>query len=211
MMIPLSTSSFSHHNIFLHENGDIYAWGNNFYGQCGLSLIINRPTKILHQLQSIHIKSIVLGEHHSLILQKNGELFGFGRNNFGQLSQLIKKCTYTYTRLATNVKRVWTSSAYTFIEDKNKKIFYSGYLTEERRSDKFMEFQIDNINNIFCGGEHLFFLKKNGEVWAMGDNTSGQCGLDLKQRKINEPRLILVDKSIFSISAGDVNGKTILK
>ena len=41
-----------------------------------------------------------------------------------------------------------------------------------------------NIKQIFCFQNHSLILKKNGEVYAMGNNEYGQLGLG--DKKINQ-------------------------
>ena len=36
--------------------------------------------------------------------------------------------------------------------------------------------ELKNIEQIVSGTDHFLALDKNGEIWAMGDDTFGQCG-----------------------------------
>ena len=61
--------------------------GENRYGQLGLGT--NEPkfvAKATVLMNDPEVKSIALGYSHSLILRKNGELFGMGNNLSKQLS-----------------------------------------------------------------------------------------------------------------------------
>ena len=46
--------------------------------------------------------------------------------------------------------------------------------------------ELKNIEQIVSGSDHFLALDKNGEVWAMGDDTFGQCG----QEAGNRPEVI---------------------
>ena len=84
-----------YHSLFQNNKGEIFSCGNNEYGQCGLghfndpqivpSLIPNAPSNIIE---------FVCGGNHSLFLDSegnvysvgfNGNLWSFGKNDFGQL------------------------------------------------------------------------------------------------------------------------------
>lgn len=65
------------------ENGEVYAWGYNNYGQIG-----NKGTgsKTLPYKTSLtNIKEVVGGECFTLALSNDGTVFGTGRNSEGQL------------------------------------------------------------------------------------------------------------------------------
>lgn len=69
-----------------HDN-QVYAWGLNQYGQCALTnskgeledeSLITKPT-VIPQLSELGITQIVGGEHHTLALDNNGQVWGWGR------------------------------------------------------------------------------------------------------------------------------------
>lgn len=79
-------SSGENHSFALDHNGDLFAWGLNQFGQCGVSkdvedgALVTVPTKVLlpENLDS-KVKMVAAGEHHSLVLLENGDLYCFGR------------------------------------------------------------------------------------------------------------------------------------
>ncbi|QYR21929.1 hypothetical protein KZ483_02505 [Paenibacillus sp. sptzw28] len=73
------------HSLALTENGTVYAWGDNTYGQVGIDSakgIVSGPQKI-EGLPSI-IK-ISAGFRHSMALDSNGNVWVWGNNIAGQL------------------------------------------------------------------------------------------------------------------------------
>lgn len=85
----------AYHSVALSLDGELYAWGLNNYGQCGVLTsknnekaphIVENPT-IINQLQggADGIKSMVGGEHHSIVLMANGDVYAFGRADSSQL------------------------------------------------------------------------------------------------------------------------------
>jgi E3 ubiquitin-protein ligase HERC4 len=73
------------HSIVLYSSGNAYGWGDNSRGQLGFgneTYYVYSPKRI----ENVgNIKLISLGEKHTLILNKNNELFSFGSNTYGQL------------------------------------------------------------------------------------------------------------------------------
>lgn len=71
----------------LLENGNVYGWGFNAYGQLCLGYFnqsLLEPT-LIKKLKPYKIKKISCGSFHVLMLDENGQLFSWGDNRFGQL------------------------------------------------------------------------------------------------------------------------------
>ncbi|KAG0164964.1 hypothetical protein DFQ30_009150 [Apophysomyces sp. BC1015] len=85
--------SGAYHSFALTHENSLYVWGLNNYEQCGLLTddnstspsIVTEPTLIRGLEGKGDIKSVVAGEHHSLVLMENGSLFSFGRADSSQL------------------------------------------------------------------------------------------------------------------------------
>lgn len=81
-----------YHCFAINTTGEVFAWGLNQYGQCGVAdsgeledgSLITQPTKV-PELSGLSIKSLVGGEHHSIALTDGGELFSWGRLDMQEL------------------------------------------------------------------------------------------------------------------------------
>jgi RCC1 and BTB domain-containing protein len=87
-IIAISCGSF--HSIALSENGGVYGWGSNQYGQLGVSKekrVCNSPTfiKISENKNELAFKKVSCGPYYTLILSTHGDIYGFGSNKYGQL------------------------------------------------------------------------------------------------------------------------------
>jgi alpha-tubulin suppressor-like RCC1 family protein len=89
----VSVAAGADHNLAVDENGGVWVWGRNNYGQLGKgrpSVSERTPLKLnLGKINSVDVvaKSVAAGFSHSLILTTDGKVFGFGRNNSGQTGQ----------------------------------------------------------------------------------------------------------------------------
>ncbi|MCA1696218.1 MAG: RCC1 repeat-containing protein, partial [Actinobacteria bacterium] len=78
----------SHHSLALREDGTVWAWGANAFGQLGdgTNQHRNRPVQVT-PLE--HIRAIAAGNpdnsHHSLALSEDGTVWAWGANGYGQL------------------------------------------------------------------------------------------------------------------------------
>lgn len=73
------------------QDGSIYAWGLNNYGQLGTGDLetLYAPTKV-ESLMSLNLDSdksvsIASGQHHTIILNSSGKVYAMGRAEYGRL------------------------------------------------------------------------------------------------------------------------------
>jgi alpha-tubulin suppressor-like RCC1 family protein len=73
------------HTLAILYNGDVFVWGSNTFGQLGLGDKIDRynPTllRLANQARIAHASGGLL---HSLVVDENGNVWGFGGNSSGQ-------------------------------------------------------------------------------------------------------------------------------
>lgn len=71
----------------LLENGQVFTWGENAYGQLCLGNIAEQTAPILvgDQLLSASIVSAAGGTQHTLLVSNTGQLYGCGNNNYNQI------------------------------------------------------------------------------------------------------------------------------
>ncbi|CAL5222769.1 g5181 [Coccomyxa viridis] len=74
------------HNLCLNAAGEVLAWGINDFGQLGngSTFYETSPTKVVG-LESVRIADIAAGGWHSLALTTEGEVFVWGRGEYGRL------------------------------------------------------------------------------------------------------------------------------
>ena len=74
------------HSLVLLENGDLYTFGRNYYGELGLGDTEDRsfPTKVEALSGVAEVVDVTYGAF-SLVQLENGDLYNFGRGDFNQL------------------------------------------------------------------------------------------------------------------------------
>jgi alpha-tubulin suppressor-like RCC1 family protein len=142
-------STGNYHSTALKDDGTVWAWGYNFYGQLGDNTITNRytPVQVLGPEGSgylTNITAISAGSSHSMALKDDGTVWVWGYNDYGRLGD------NTTTNRRTPVQVLGPGG--------------SGYLT--------------NITAI-SGASHSMALKDDGTVWAWGNNSNGKIGSEI--------------------------------
>uniref|UniRef100_A0A3B4XNV5 Uncharacterized protein n=1 Tax=Seriola lalandi dorsalis TaxID=1841481 RepID=A0A3B4XNV5_SERLL len=86
--VPVSqVACGSQHSVALTKDGQVYAWGQDSRGQLGLGKMktgANSP-QLLRSLSAIPLVQVAAGGEQSFALSVSGGVFGWGRNDRGQL------------------------------------------------------------------------------------------------------------------------------
>jgi alpha-tubulin suppressor-like RCC1 family protein len=93
------------HSLVIDSNGNLYGWGGNRNGELGLPslsdfdtptpIFITKHDSITEEL--VVCQSVCCGNNHSLVLTRDGQVYAFGVNHFGQLGISIPHLTTTST------------------------------------------------------------------------------------------------------------------
>lgn len=186
-------SSGQYHCLALTNNGELYGWGSNAYGQLGIGITSEKVIKpaLIKSLNGIPIAFVACGGHHSFAISKSGAVFGWGKNTFGQLGlndQQSKSyptalktlrslgvryiaCGDDFTVFLTIDGGVFTCGAGTFGQ------LGHGSNTNEILPRQVMELMGSTITQISCGKRHtLALVPSRGRVYGFGLGCSGQLG-----------------------------------
>ncbi len=98
------------HSLILTESNKLYGLGYNKYGQLGINSSLYQHSEEAMEVftDGLDIDQIAVGAHHCLILDKNGDLYGFGARMNGQLDGVNKgsrqeQCSITPIKLPNGV------------------------------------------------------------------------------------------------------------
>ncbi len=84
------------HVVALTSDGNVFSWGSNVYGILGNGSEPNGETlkpksieKTSHQNIKNNVRNICCGSYHTLALTKEGDVFAWGANRFGQIGNRV--------------------------------------------------------------------------------------------------------------------------
>ena len=80
-----SVSCGKYHTMALTKNGKVYIWGSNWNGQLGLGDKLDYVTPHEIIFNNNIVKSINCGSMRNIIVTQTDKIYGWGRNEYGQL------------------------------------------------------------------------------------------------------------------------------
>ncbi|KAM9331112.1 putative E3 ubiquitin-protein ligase HERC3 [Gastrophryne carolinensis] len=189
----LQVSCGNRHCLALSDDGQLYTWGQNNHGQLGLGQGItcqSSPQRI-KSLEGIPLAQVTAGGFHSFALSLSGAVFGWGKNNSGQLglndergrespchvkqlrSQKIVfiSCGEEHTAVLTK-----TGGLFTFGAGGSGQLGHDS-LHNEINPRRVLELMGSEVSQIACGRQHtIAFVPSSGVLYAFGCGEKGQLG-----------------------------------
>jgi RCC1 and BTB domain-containing protein len=153
----ISVACGQHHTMFSLVGGGLYACGKNDYGQLGIECNDAKrvPTLVSAPLGNAIVTQIACGYHHTLALDSTGKLYGFGRNDYGQLGLGHRN---------SSSKPEWVQGM--LAEPQGGRNELGGVPAPDDL----------HVRQITCGCYHSLVLVKTNCVYAFGRNNHGQLG-----------------------------------
>ncbi|MEC4685983.1 MAG: RCC1 repeat-containing protein [Nitrospirota bacterium] len=178
------------HSIALKTDGTVWAWGSNRVGQLGDGTTTSSTSPV--EVTGIeNIAVIAAGGSHSIALKTDGTVWAWGYNKYGQLGDgtTIDSPVPIQISALTDVVDIATGgigASNTFaLKDDGTLWAWGGNLygqlgngtTTYITTTPVQVSGLTDIVDISVGGSHVVALKKDGTVWAWGNNRDGQLGL----------------------------------
>ncbi|XP_063075951.1 probable E3 ubiquitin-protein ligase HERC4 [Engraulis encrasicolus] len=185
----------STHVALLTEEGTLLQW-NPFD--------LRSPQKCVASLQNKQVIQVACGDHHSLALTKDGQLFTWGQNSNGQLGlgkgQPSTLSPQPLKSLAgIPLSQISAGGDHSFALSLSGAVFgwgknTTGQLGLGNKNDIPEPVQVTSLNckktvHIACGEEHTAILTKDGLVFTCGSGRYGQLGHNSLQDELR-PRLV---------------------
>ncbi|MCL2502998.1 MAG: cell wall-binding repeat-containing protein [Coriobacteriia bacterium] len=187
-------SAGGRHSLAIKDDGTLWAWGYNFYGQLGNSAngaTANRniPTKAG---TAADWKAVVAGEDHSLGIKGDGSLWAWGYNNSGQLGggstgSVYNKNAPTQIGSGADWEAITARRYHSFGTKRdgslwawgNNEYGQLGIGTSGSGAGKDVPTQVETDigwRAISAGSSHTLATKSDGSLWAWGSNEYGKLG-----------------------------------
>ncbi|TDH65060.1 uncharacterized protein CCR75_002142 [Bremia lactucae] len=191
----ITTAAVSyHHSAVISSNGELLMFGMNDCGQLGLNHTQHQSTpQFVDSLSSQFVTKVACGLYHTIVSTRNGDVYSFGKNDYGQLGlghtrniQLPTLVKISFGEDDIKIKDVNCGYYHTVtISDQGKLVTWGrndyGQLgigsKDHKQTAQLVPLPLSTkIISASCGCYHTLILKANGRVMAFGRNNKGQLG-----------------------------------
>ncbi|RHZ55266.1 hypothetical protein Glove_417g57 [Diversispora epigaea] len=162
----------SFHSFAIRQDGTVFSWGLNNFGQCGFNPkdnFIVQP-KAIEFFNDKKVKSIAAGFHHTFVLLEDGRVYSFGRADYGQLGLGKLKDSHvtepTLVQIPPNNKNN--------IKDEDSQDVDRMDIDDDEEDDEGKKPLLCKL--IATGDHHTVLLGKDGSLYTCGFGDSGALG-----------------------------------
>ncbi|MFE5943905.1 RCC1 domain-containing protein [Streptomyces sp. NPDC056480] len=173
------------HALALREDGSVWTWGRNHFGQLGLGSTTDRntPRRVPDLMDVVEVAA---GCHHSLVRTSDGTVKAWGYNTNGQLGNDSNEhgSAPVDVKHLTDVARIYAAGYHSFavLDDGQVRAWGwngAGHLGDGSTVSRTTPVPVPGLTDVtaLAGGyNHTLAVLADGSVLAWGDNTSGKLG-----------------------------------
>ncbi len=206
----------SSHTGAVTEDGRLYMWGDNDYGQLGDILdAVRRKTEGGTMLIMEGISQVSCGTGFTAAVTKEGKLYTWGDNRWGQLGDdtIVNKSTPTLIKIKGNpwITQVSCGNHHVGAVTAENKLYMwgwnrNGQLGDGTNINKSKPTLIKikrKIAQVSCGNNFTGAVTTIGKLYMWGSNNFGQLG-DKTQTNKNKPKFIGIEgnRKVIQVSCG---------
>lgn len=200
------------HTLAIAQDGTLWAWGDNSSGQLGNNIATGNLMNPLQISSNPNWAFVSAGEFYSLAIKKDGTLWAWGNNSYGQLGNgnTVQQNIPVQIGTDTNWIGIYAGYQHSVAKKVNKTVWAWGRNTygqigNNTTTDQLTPLQVGtdtNWQSVSLGRTHTVALKNNGQLWSWGRNNYGQLGIGNTTQQLI-PVQIGSDTNWKAIEAGD--------
>ncbi len=221
----------SQHALVLQANGSVWAWGFNHDGQLGDGTDVNRPAPVQVLKPGSGVIQIAAGKFYSLALKKDGSVWAWGDNQWGQLgdgTDVNRPAPVQVLTPGSSVVSIAAGEDFAYALKQDGSVWAWGYNSAGPEGPYLSigplgpitvdpggtphyyvrsPFQLlsarSGIVEIGAGGNFAIARKADGSVWGWGHNDFGQlAGGGVNVSQWPQAKLLEPDAGVVALAAG---------
>ncbi|MBU7007948.1 S-layer homology domain-containing protein [Phosphitispora fastidiosa] len=173
------------HTVVLKNDGTVWAWGSNMYGQLGNGTTTDSAEPVMVKGLS-GATALTAGYYHAAAIKNDGTVWAWGSNMYGQLGNGTTNNSPVPVKVMnlTGVRVISRGGSHT-IALKNDGTVWAwgsnecGQLGDGTTTNSLVPVMVEGLAGIVDvagGAYHTAALKSDGTVWTWGSNRMGQLG-----------------------------------
>lgn len=174
------------YNVARHQDGNLYAFGYNLYGQLGDNSTLVRNQPVVVAGANTTWKQVAAGEFHTLALRADGTLWAWGYNQNGQLGDGTQTNRLVPTKIGA-AKWLYVAAGKSHsigIDDKGALWTWGrnadGQLGDTTKIDRLAPVRAGVLTDVYtsaaAGDTHSLARRSDGALMVWGGNATGQLG-----------------------------------
>ena len=203
-----------YHTLTIQHNGQVWTWGYNLRGQLGDNSVTNRATPVSLLGNKKTFCKIATGNNHSLGIQHNGQVWGWGLDQYGNLGDNSTVSRRTPVSIHGGKKTFCHVSGgfdHSLGIDYTGQVWGWGFNSTGQIGDNSLTSRVTPVSILggkktFCqitgGIYHSLGIDYTGQVWSWGTNIYGQLGNNTITSRRTPASIHGGKKTFCQISAG---------
>jgi len=188
------------HSLAVGSDGNVYAWGSNYYGQLGDGSTTDRTTPVLVSVgdvpSGVTLIRVAAGNRHSLALGSDGNAYAWGSNRYGQLADGSTTDRTTPVLVSAGavpsgvtLTQVAAGGLHSLAVGSDGNVYAWGYNSSGQLGDGSTTDRTTPVlvsggampsavtpTQVAAGWSHSLAVGADDKVYAWGDNSSGGLG-----------------------------------
>ena len=207
--------------LFVTKDDQVFGLGDNEFGVCGIGH--NRAVKepeLIQELCEQNVKEFFRGFNFALALTSKSKLFGWGRNNQGQLGSMKIHSDIAKPGIIEVVDKqivqVCCGNSHVLMLTSDGLVYGWGHNDfgqvgcgqekEKNVIEPRLVHNLTEITSIHCSYKQSFAVTKDGLVYSWGQNYRFKLGLNINYKEpITTPKIIKELSDIILVSTSDTN------